>query len=86
MDYPVKIFEVASDARSGDRPRELPGFAVSGETVEDARRAVMARLHDERRTIRTLSFTADGGLAAVVLPPAPAAPPPAPTRRRRGGR
>ncbi len=86
MDYPVKIFEMASDAKPGDRPRELPGFAVSGETVEDARRSVLARLGGERRTVRTLSFTADGGLAAVVLPPAPASQLPAPARRRKGGR
>ena len=86
MDYPVKVFEVASDAKPGDRPRELSGFAVSGETAEDARRLVLARLAGERRTIRTLSFTADGGLAAVVLPPAPEPKLPAPARRRRGGR
>ncbi len=86
MDYPVKVFEVASDTKPGDRPRELPGFAVSGETAEDARRSVLARLASERRGLRSLSFTADGGLAAVVLPPAPG-PKPAPAgRRRRGGR
>jgi len=86
MDYPVKIFEMASDAKPGDRPRELPGFAVTGETAEDARRSVLARLGSERRTIRTLSFTADGGLAAVVLPQSPTPQPAAPSRRRRGGR
>lgn len=86
MDYPVKVFEVTSDAKPGDRPRELPGFAVSGESADDARRSVLARLSGERRPIRTISFTADGGLAAVVLPPTPASTPPAPSRRRRGGR
>ncbi len=86
MDYPVKVFEVTSDAKPGDRPRELQGFAVSGETAEDARRSVLARLASERRGLRSLSFMADGGLAAVVLPPAPEPKAPAPTRRRRGGR
>jgi hypothetical protein len=86
MDYPVKVFEVTNDAKPGERPRELPGFAVSGESADDARRSVLARLTGERRAVRTLSFTADGGLAAVVLPPAPEPKPAAPSRRRRGGR
>jgi hypothetical protein len=71
------------------RPRDakpeakaVPGgdFAVSAETLEDARRAALARLAADGRSVRSLSFMTDGGLAAV--PPAPA--PAQPAKRRRG--
>ena len=71
MNYLVKIFEVARDAKPTDRPQEVSGFAVSGGTVDEARRAAISRLTTEGRTVRSLSFTADGGLAAVVIPPEP---------------
>ncbi len=72
MNYLVSVFEVARDAKPTDRPREVSGFAVSGGTVDEARRAAISRLTAEARTVRSLSFTADGGLAAVVLAPADA--------------
>jgi hypothetical protein len=83
MNYVVKVFEVAADAKPTDRPQELSGFAVSGGSVDEARRAVISRLTAEGRVVRSLSFTADGGLAAVVLPPAP---PAQPDTHLRGGR
>lgn len=67
MNYLVKVFEVARDAKPSERPTEISGFAVSGGSVDEARRATMARLAAEGRTVRSLSFTTDGGLAAVVL-------------------
>ena len=67
MNYLVKVFEVARDAKLTDRPQEVSGFAVSGGSVDEARQAAMARIAAEGRTVRSLSFTADGGLAAVVL-------------------
>ena len=70
MNYLVKVFEVARDAKPTDRPQEVSGFAVSGGTADEARRAAISRLTAEGRTVRSLSFMADGGLAAVVLPPA----------------
>ncbi len=70
MNYLVKVFEVGRDAKPGERPREVSGFAVSAGNVDEARGAAMARLAAEGRTVRSLSFTADGGLAAVVLAPA----------------
>ena len=82
MNYLVKVFEVARDAKPTDRPQEVSGFAVSGGTVDEARRAAISRLTAEGRTVRSLSFTADGGLAAVVLPPEPEEAAPG----RRGGR
>ncbi len=77
MNYLVKVFEVPRDA---DRPQELNGFAVSGSSVDEARRAAVSRLTAEGRVVRSLSFTADGGIAAVVVPPE------LPATRRRGGR
>ncbi len=82
MNYLVTVFEVPRDAKPTDRPQELPGFAVSGSSVDEARRAALSRLIAEDRVVRSLSFTADGGIAAVVVIPSE---PPAPTRRR-GGR
>lgn len=70
MNYLVKVFEVARDGKPSGRPREVSGFAVSGRSVDEARRATVERLTAEGRTVRSLSFTADGGLAAVVLAPA----------------
>ena len=86
MQYLVKLLEIACDAKPEVKPTPAGEFAVSGETVEDARRAVLERLAAEARAVRCLSFTADGGIVAVVHPPAPAPSPPSPARRRRGGR
>jgi len=82
MNHQVQVFEIARDAKPDERPRAVGRFAVSGETNEDARRAVLARLATDGRTVRSISFLADGGLAVVVTqpPPAPA------TRPARGGR
>ena len=54
MNYPVKVFEVARDARPSERPREVSGFAVSGSSVDEARRAAVERLTAEGRTVRSL--------------------------------
>ena len=72
MNYLVKVFEVAKDAKPSERPHEVSGFAVSGRSLDEARRATVERLTAEGRMVRSLSFTADGGLAAVVLAPADA--------------
>jgi hypothetical protein len=88
MNHEVQVFEIAPDAKPADRPRAVQGFAVSGDTLEDARRAALERLRADGRAVRSLSFVESGGLAAVVLPPAPPPKPiPAPrARRARGGR
>jgi hypothetical protein len=69
-----------------ERPRPLEGFAVTTESLEGARSAALSRLRGEGRVVRSLSFTAGGGLAAVVFPPAPVPIPASGPRRSRGGR
>jgi hypothetical protein len=84
MNHQVQVYEIARDAKPEERPHAVERFAVSGETNEDARRAALARLATDGRTVRSLSFLADGGLAAVVTQPAQA-PVVAPKPRRAGG-
>jgi hypothetical protein len=84
MNHQVQVFEIARDAKPEERPLGVDRFAVSGETIEDARRAALGRLASDKRTVRSLSFLASGGLAVVVYPPAVLAE--APKVRRAGGR
>lgn len=86
MNHQVQVFEIAPDAKPENRPRAVEGFAVMADTLEDARRAAVARLQTDGRAVRSLSFLADGGLAAVVFPAAPHPAPTARSRRARGGR
>jgi hypothetical protein len=89
VNFSVKVLEIARDAKPEAKAVPATDFVVSAETLEDARRAALTRLAADGRSVRSLSFTADGGLAAVVFP----AEPPASTvavaqsaRRKRGGR
>jgi hypothetical protein len=76
MNHQVQVFEIARDAQPGERPRAVDRFAVGAATIDDARRAALERLVADGRTVRSLSFLVDGGMAAVVNPPlAPAAAP-----------
>jgi hypothetical protein len=87
MEYPVNVYEIAREAKPEAKPTPAPGFTVRADTVEDARRAALERLAEGGRSVRSLSFTADGGLAAVVYSaPAPPVPPPRAARRAKGGR
>lgn len=87
MQYTIKVFQIVRDAGPEAKPSPAGEFAMSAETVEDARRAALERLAADDRPVRSLSFTADGGMAAVVYPaPTPAVPPPRTARRSRGGR
>lgn len=69
MEHQVRLFELRKDAKATDSPAPIGGFAVTAETLEDARRAAMTRLASERREVRSLSFAEEGGLVAVVHPP-----------------
>jgi len=89
MNVPVKVLEIPRDAKPEAKAVPAGDFAVSAETLEDARRAALERLAADGRPLRALSFTADGGLAAVVFPAALPASTPAPVqpaKRRRGAR
>lgn len=87
MQYTVRIFQISRDAGSEVKPSAAGEFAVSAETAEDARRAALERLASDGRAVRSLSFTEDGAMSAVVYPgPAPEVRPPRAARRSRGGR
>ena len=75
MNHQVQVYEVPQGAGRGESPRPVDRFSVGGETLDEARHAALARLRADGRTVRALSFLAEGGLAAVVTPPAPAAGP-----------
>ena len=85
MNHQVHIFEIDRDAKPAERAQPVRSFPVVASTHDQARAAALAQLAAEGRTVRSLSFLADGGLAAVVTQPAPA-PTPAQLRRARGGR
>jgi len=86
MEYRVNVYEIARDAKPEVKPTPTAELTVRADTVEEARRAALERLAGDGRCVRSLSFTADGGLAAVVLLPAKPAPPPRAARRAKGGR
>lgn len=85
MNHQVQLFHIDRDAKPADRPRPAGAFVVAADTADQARTAALAQLAADGLTVRSLSFLADGGLAAVVTEPAPA-PTPAQVRRARGGR
>jgi hypothetical protein len=85
MNHQVQIFHIDRDAKPADRAQPVGSFAVTADSLEQARRAARAQLETEGHTVRALSFLADGGLAAVVTQPPPA-PRLANVQRARGGR
>lgn len=72
MNHQVQVFQIGRDAKPSDRPQAIDGFAITADTHDEARRAALTRLQSTGRTVRSISFLADGGLAAVVTDPAPA--------------
>ena len=85
MNHQVHVYQIGRDARPTDPPQPIDGFDVAADTVDDARAAALARLASEGRTVRSLSFLADGGLAAIVTQPSPAPTAAQVRRARRGG-
>jgi hypothetical protein len=83
--HQVHIFHIDRDARPGDRAQPAGDFEVSAESHVHARTAARARLEAEGRTVRSLSFLEDGGIAAVVTQPPPAPSPANVARAQRGG-
>ena len=85
MKHNVQLFHIDRDAKPTDRPQPAGSFEVDADTHDAARAAALMRLASDGRTVRSLSFLASGGLAAVVTEPAPA-PTAAQVRRAQGGR
>ena len=87
MNHQVQVFEIDTASKPTEPLRPLDGFAVTADTLEEARRAAAERLNADGRVVRCLSFLKDGGLAAVVYPPAaPVTKREKPRRTRNGGR
>ena len=85
MKHQVQLFHIDRDAKPSDRPQPAGGFEVDADTHDAARAAAIARLAADGKTVRSLSFLADSGLAAVLTEPPPA-PTAAQVRRAKGGR
>ena len=85
MNHQIQLFQIDRDAKPTDAPRPTGVFEVAADTIDGARAAAIARLTDEGKTIRSLSFLADGGFAVVLTEPPPA-PSAAQVRRAKGGR
>jgi len=82
--HQVHILHIDRDAKPGAQAQPVGDFTVAADSHEHARAAALARLNAEGRTVRSISFLADGGLAVVVTQPPPA-PSPANVRRALGG-
>jgi hypothetical protein len=85
VNHQVQVLEIDRGAKPTERARALSTFAVAALTLEGARRAALAQLARDGRTVRSLSFLAAGGLVAVVTQPPPS-PTPAQIQRARRGR
>lgn len=83
MDHQVRLFELPKGAKASEMPTPISGFAVTADTLEEARRAAVSRLASERREVRSISFAEEGGLVAVVHPPEEITKSERPARSRR---
>jgi len=86
MEYRVNVYEIARDAKPEVKPTPAGELTVRADTIEEARRAALERLAADGRAVRSLSFTTDGAMAAVVMPLAKPVLPPRAARRSKGGR
>jgi hypothetical protein len=87
MNHQVQVFEIDTAMKPTEPLRPIEGFAVTAESLDEAREAATERLRADGRVVRCLSFLKDGGLAAVVYPPAaPETKPNGRRRARNGGR
>ena len=85
MNHQVQVFEIDTATKPTEPLRPIEGFAVTAETLDEARVAATDRLRADGRVVRCLSFLKDGGLAAVVYPQAPPETKPDKRRRARNG-
>lgn len=88
MNHQVQVYEIDTTTKPTEPLRPVEGFAVSADTIDEARTAATERLVSDGRVVRCLSFLKDGGLAAIVYPPAPPSTKrdKPPKRARNGGR
>ena len=66
MNHQVQVFEVDVTGKTPAIPKLGSAFAVTAETIDEARELAAERLQSEDWLVRSLSFLKDGGIAAVV--------------------
>ncbi|MGH9200913.1 MAG: hypothetical protein ACRD2A_06725 [Vicinamibacterales bacterium] len=71
MNHQVQVFEIDTATKPTEALRPIDGFAVTADTLDEARTAATERLTADGRVVRCLSFLKDGGFASVVYAPAP---------------
>lgn len=87
MNHQVQVFEIDTASKPTEPLRPIEGFAVTADTLDEARRAATYRLTADGHAVRCISFLKDGGLAAVVYPVVKAEPKrQRPLRRAAGAR
>lgn len=86
MNHQVHVFEIDIAMKPTEPLRPLEGFAVTADTLDEARSAVTSRLTSDGRALRCISFIKGGGLAAIVYPPVVATTSDKPARHRKGRR
>lgn len=87
MNHQVQVFEIDTATKPTEPLRPREGFAVTADTLDEARTAATERLRADGHVVRCLSFLKDGGIAAVVYPvPPPPTKRDKPARRSRGAR
>jgi hypothetical protein len=84
MNHQVQVLEIDRGAEPTARARPTTTFSVDSDTREEVRRAALAHLAANGKTVRSLSFLAAGGMVAVVTQPAPGPSPAQRARARRG--
>lgn len=62
--FNVKVFEVSSAL--GAKPTQKEGFTVDAEHVDEARKAVKARLAGWGHSLRSLASTGQDGFVAYI--------------------
>lgn len=64
--YEVKVYQVPKLNKPGVRPTLIDPVVIKASTVDGARAEAAAKLADLGYQVRSINFTADGGMTAMV--------------------